>query len=102
MAELNRRTALSLLGVAGVSAPITAEAVSRSLDTLPGAGPNSIGYRFGIGQVSTALRRLADDIDSGGTCVQSIDLSAACKIEEFLQHKLTIEFALNEIHDPAA
>lgn len=86
---MNRRTALSLLGLAP-TAVIAGEDLGHPL-------PPREEFRFNINaKISDALRKLADDIDAQGTFVQRASLTTEASVESFLFHRLTIEFALRE------
>lgn len=85
---MNRRTALSMLGLASATVAIAGEDIAKPLQ-------GSFSCRFGINKLfSEVLRRMADDIDAGGTLVQSGGLNSETSHEEFLLHTLTIKFAL--------
>lgn len=96
--SVSRRSALSVLGL-GAAATIAPEDFSRQV-----VGPK--GYHFGVGNdprdlsgkrretITAALRRLADDIDAGGSFVHGMKLVSEAKHEDFLIHSLQIEFVL--------
>lgn len=88
MKTASRRAALTVLGLAPAAA-ITPEDFSV-------AQPLSHGFLFGRDRqkVSDALRKLADDIEAGGTHVTRLDMHSALRHDEFLTHELVIQFAL--------
>jgi hypothetical protein len=103
---LSRRTALSMLGL-GATVAVVPEDFSAKANAY---GPDK-AYSFGVAgqhvgggrsaevtraRMTAALRRLADDIDAGGTHVQSMRLTSDVQIEDFLKHTLQVEFSLRE------
>ena len=75
--SIDRRTVLSVLGLASASAAVAGEDLAKSM--LNGSG-KPCGYRFAINdKVSAALRRLADDIDAGGTHPQAMELKSSAR-----------------------
>ena len=91
----SRRTALSILGLGGASV-IAAEDMAHALDN--GHDGAQTGYRFGVNpeRTAAALRKLADDIEAHGTLPQKLELTSKAGIEDFLEHRLTLEFVVNE------
>jgi hypothetical protein len=92
--EATRRTAIAMLGLAAT--PVGGESFANP---LPGASKNPSGFSFAIAKredFASALRALADDIEKGGTYPQSVELRSRASIEDFMEHTLTIKFAMNE------
>jgi hypothetical protein len=73
---LSRRTALSVLGL-GSAGIVSGEDLSKPLSEQFGSSGQA-GYRFGLDYKRTvgALRRLADDIEAGGTFPQELSLTS--------------------------
>lgn len=85
---MDRRTVLSMLGLAPATVAVAGEDLAKPLN-------GSFSCKFGINQLfSQALRRMADDIDAGGTLLQSGGLNSEASVDEFLLHTLTIKFVL--------
>lgn len=106
---VSRRSALSVLGLASVAA-IAPEDFSNKI----GGGETNVDFGVAgiwnsesaertaanLAKMTAALRRLADDIDAGGTLVQGMKLTSEVKPDDFLFHTLSIDFVLRE--PPAA
>jgi hypothetical protein len=95
MEKVTRRTAVAMLGLAGASgAAIAAEDIAKPLMSI---GDKESGYHFGASheRIVKALRRLADDIEGGGSHAQSLLLTSKLSNEDFLTHTLSIEFAMD-------
>lgn len=88
---VSRRTALSMLGL-GAAGAATVEDISAPV--MPGGKPS--GYHFGASsdRIIAALRRLADDIESGGSHVTDLTVSSKVTNEDFLLHTLAVCFAM--------
>jgi hypothetical protein len=111
--SVSRRTALSVLGLGAVAA-LPEDFSNKTV------GVGSAEMSFGIAgthmhdgslegfqraaaarsRMSDALRRLADDVDAGGTLVQEMKLSSSVKPDDFLVHSLAIDFVLREDAKP--
>ena len=100
MSNSSRRTVLAILGLAPVSA-VAGEDFARPL-----LGPDGkpTGFHFGqadqfnvqglpTSRVAGALRRLADEIDSGGVLVQGMSMTSKVTFDEFLMHTISLEIA---------
>ena len=97
---VSRRTALSVLGL-GTVATIAPEDFSQP---IKGGGKQE--HYFGVAgnpsdwanksrsRIVDALRRLADDIEVGGTFVHGMKLESEVKPEDFLTHTLQVTFIL--------
>ena len=88
--KTTRRTALAMLGLPAAAA-MTTEAMAKSAH-LTG------GYQFGADRdrTSQALRRLADDIDAGGTHITEMTLTSTLSVRDFLAHELTLTFHMRQ------
>lgn len=86
----SRRTALALLGFAPAGA-LAAEDISERQ-------PTAKGFRFGVDKqrAIAALRRLADDLEAGGSLLFAMELGASLKHDAFLTHRFTVEFAISQ------
>jgi hypothetical protein len=83
------------------AAAIAGEDFSQPIKQLNGQE----GFHFGVagsrigqgnkGRIIGALRRLADDMEAGGTHVIGMRLATEAKPEDFLKHTLSIDFALD-------
>lgn len=94
---VTRRSALSVLGL-GAAATIAPEDMSKQM----GGGTKT---HFGVGdakRIATALRKMADDIDAGGTLIQSARLESNILPEDFLTHDLSIKFVMVEDQRPSS
>lgn len=81
-----------MLGL-GATGAIPAEDLAKELSTI---GKSSSGYHFGTNKarIATALRNLADDIESGGSHAQELTFVSKFGLEDFLIHTLSIQFAM--------
>lgn len=89
MTKMTKRTALGMLGLGAVAAPI--ETFAKPLDVS--------GLSFGGASkedIAAALRRLADDVEAGGTYPQEVALITTVRLDSFTLHRFVIEFAMNE------
>ena len=87
----NRHTALSILGLSGASI-IASEDLAKAVES-----PTHI-FRFGLDHKSTAaaLRKLAADLEAGGSYLQEMSLMSKATPDDYLLHTLTVSFAVNE------
>jgi hypothetical protein len=87
--KATRRTALSMLGLAPVSA-FAAEDISNVLYASDGT---PTGFHFSVGPNSApALRRLAAEMEAGNVFAQEIILTSKVTNDDFLMHTLSIQF----------
>lgn len=86
---LNRRTALSILGMAaGVGGAIAAEKLDKRFDLTESAGSASgdtIGHGIDRARLSKALRELADAIDSGEVGAGALKVTSEVKQGAFTE-----------------
>jgi hypothetical protein len=97
--KLSRRTALSILGLAGPAAGLAVEhAIADDALAIRGAsmgGVNS-GNDYDGRKFSAALRRLADEIDSRGIDPQKLHVSAELNRDQIVVQRLTLDFLIND------
>lgn len=91
--SISRRTALSVLGMTSASA-LASEDFTPKRDT---------GFRFAsnVKMTAAALRRLADDLENGGSLLCKVELNAKMVPDAFLVHDLVVSFALKDDIDGA-
>jgi hypothetical protein len=89
-----RRTVLSVLGIGGIAAADFSAALKEGPQRSEYDG--SWHFSFDNEKAVKALRAMADEIEAGRMAIQALDISQGARVEEFLMHKLSIEFAMRE------
>ena len=92
--SISRRSALSILGLAG---PATGLAVEHALAEEPANINLRTADDYRPQHFANALRRLADEIESGGVRAQRLNISAELARGDIIIQRLVFEFDIKDV-----
>lgn len=91
----SRRNVLAYLGIVGASSPaLCTEQLMEESAKMEGRAPKIAAVNFRKKHVATALRRVADGVESGDINVTEFTVSSSLERDKWLAQELKLEFEL--------